>query len=151
VNLILKRRHLDLSVVEVLEGRDVQICLIDTGFLMRIRKALEDLHDPAGYGFIKLKVRPDEDCFRFASPACGISKPPSARDRQRRADAKSPCLIVGSHDHTSTASVLGIGADYQRKSTQSGVRPLLDRRVKGVHIDVNDDAHQMTRERLLHL
>ena len=44
----------------------------------------------------------------------------------------------------SAASVLGIGADDQRKSTEGGVRALLDRGVECVHIDMNDDAHQIT-------
>jgi hypothetical protein len=52
-------------------------------------------------------------------------------------------LIVGCHDHTSSASLLGVGADYHWKSTERRVIALLDGRVEGVHIDMNDDAHQI--------
>ena len=62
-----------------------------------------------------------------------------ARHRNRRTDAERARLVAGGRDD---AALLGIAADGDRTSAQLRLVALLNGRVEGVHVDVQDAAHE---------
>jgi len=79
---------------------------------------------------VLVKVRTDDHQVRAQADG--------ARHRNRRPHAEQPRLVArGGHD-----TARGRGAAHgNRPPFQFGIVTLLDRRVKGVHVDVKDPAH----------
>ena len=77
-----------------------------------------------------LEVRPDDDELR--------AEPHGARHRHRRAHAERARLVARRRDD---AALVGVAADGDRLAAQRRVVALLDGRVEGVHVDVEDAPH----------
>jgi hypothetical protein len=58
-------------------------------------------------------------------------------------DAEWASLIIGGRDNASAFAVLRVGTDDNGKISQRGIEAFLDRRIKRVHVDVHDDAHEL--------
>ena len=113
----------------------VEVGLVERERLDPRRDRAEDLEDRLRRGAILLEVGPDDRQVR--------AEPDGARHRHRRAHAERPRLVAGRGDH---AAAGGAAADGDRLAAQRGIVALLDRRVEGVHVDVEDAAGHLKSE-----
>jgi hypothetical protein len=109
-------------------GGDVQVCLVERDCLDQLGggEAAEDLVDQAARLSISRTVRSDDgklgaELERFVQ-------------RHRRADPVSAGLVGGAHDH----GAAGAARHRHRDAAELGVVALVDGRVEGVQVDVED-------------
>jgi hypothetical protein len=69
-----------------------------------------------------------------------------ARHRHGRTDAKHAGLVAGCRDHPAFGR---IAANHDRLAAQRGIITLLDGRIEGVHVDMQDAA--LARRLICHL
>ena len=107
----------------------VEIRLVERQRLDPRRHRAEDLEHRLRRGAVLLEVGPDDRQVRAQADR--------ARHRHRRAHAEGASLVAGRRHHAPASRA---AADRHGLAAQRRVVALLDRRVEGVHVDVQDAA-----------
>ena len=110
--------------------RDVEIGLVERQRLDQRRVIRKDRVDLARDGAIDVEARPHEHQFGALAHRRGR--------RHRRAHAEGAGLVARRGDDAS----LGAVADRDGTPSKRRIVALLDRRIEGVHVDVDDLAHR---------
>jgi hypothetical protein len=130
-------------VLEVGERREIEVGLVDAGFLEGVGALGEKPHDPRRHLPVQGMRATEKHRGRFASTARRLGKTPRPGYRHGRPDAVRPGRVTGGGDDTASPALLRVGADDDRLPAERGVTPLLHRGVERVHVEMGDDPHRI--------